>query len=323
MNITSRQLHAFVLTARYQSFSRAAEQLYITQSGMSVLVRELESQLGFRLFERTTRKVTLTEFGSKFLPIADRSLVELETAAVNIGRSATAAKGSFSLGAAPFSAAELLPQAIAAYATRAPNLHVRLIDAEGARLGDMVESGEVDVAVSPALHDAPGVERTSLVRFNLVLARAADLPTHLPPEVRWTDVAAQRLVGLPRDYPIQQLIDGQLARCGRHTPPDVLCNYLETQIALVEVGSGAAVVPTYAALACAKRRIMLHPIIDPVVSSHLYWMASRARKLSGAAQGFNAFLKGYLSELLGDGSAEWAERLVNQRFSRGTLNHHR
>src|SRR5207302_2043235 len=87
MNITSRQLRAFLLTARYQSFSRAADQLFITQSGMSVLVRELEAQLGFRLFERTTRRVTLTEFGSKFLPIADRSLVDLESAAANIGRS--------------------------------------------------------------------------------------------------------------------------------------------------------------------------------------------------------------------------------------------
>jgi len=91
MNITSRQLKAFLLTARHQSFSRAAERLFITQSGMSVLVRELEDQLGFRLFERTTRRVTLTEFGSRFLPIADRSLVDLEAAAANIGRSASAA----------------------------------------------------------------------------------------------------------------------------------------------------------------------------------------------------------------------------------------
>src|SRR5262245_66125145 len=98
MNITSRQLKAFLLTARHQSFSRAAEQLFITQSGMSVLVRELETQLGFRLFERTTRRVTLTEFGSKFLPIADRSLRELESAVTNLSRSAAAAKDSLSIG---------------------------------------------------------------------------------------------------------------------------------------------------------------------------------------------------------------------------------
>src|SRR5688500_1132876 len=148
MNITSRQLKAFLLTARHESFSRAAEQLFITQSGMSVLVRELESQLGFRLFERTTRKVKLTEFGSKFLPIADRSLLELESAALKIGRSASAADGCLSIGAAPLVAAELLPPAIAEYARRNPQFHIRLIDAEGSRLTEMILAGEIDVALT-------------------------------------------------------------------------------------------------------------------------------------------------------------------------------
>ena len=304
MNITSRQLKAFLLTARYQSFSRAAEHLFITQSGMSVLVRELEAQLGFRLFERTTRRVTLTEFGSRLLPVADRSLLELEAAAANIGRSASAAKASFVLGAAPFPAAELLPKAIAAYALRDPQLQVRLVDAAGTRLVDMVRYGEVDVAVSGVLHDAPGVECSSLARFRLALIRAADLPSPLPHEVRWSDVAAQRLVGFPCDYSIQQLVDRQLAQVGRHAPPDVVCNYLETQIAMVEVGSGLAVIPAFAAPACANRRIALHPIVDPVVTSDLYWIASRARKPPKAAQGFNAFLKAHFSEL----AEQWPSR---------------
>jgi DNA-binding transcriptional LysR family regulator len=93
MNITSRQLRAFLLTARHESFSRAAEQMFITQSGISIMVRELESQLGFRLFDRTTRKVELTEFGSRFLPIANRCLSELENAALNIKRSSHSAVG--------------------------------------------------------------------------------------------------------------------------------------------------------------------------------------------------------------------------------------
>jgi DNA-binding transcriptional LysR family regulator len=128
MNITSRQLKAFLLTARHQSFSRAAEQLYITQSGMSVLIRELEEQLGFRLFDRTTRRVTLTEFGNKFLPIADRSLLELESAAVNIGRSASVARRQFTIGAMPFIANKLLPTAIQEYARHDAQLQVVLRD---------------------------------------------------------------------------------------------------------------------------------------------------------------------------------------------------
>ena len=80
MNITSRQLTAFVLIARHESFSRAAEQMYITQSGISIIVRDLESQLGFRLFDRTTRRVRVSEFGARFLPVATRCLSELEGA---------------------------------------------------------------------------------------------------------------------------------------------------------------------------------------------------------------------------------------------------
>src|SRR5436190_1276968 len=195
MNITSRQLKAFLLTAQHQSFSRAAEQLFITQSGMSVLVRELEAQLGFRLFDRTTRRVTLTEFGVKFLPIADRSLLELEAAAANIGRSATEADRHLSIGATPLIAAELLPPAIAEYAKRKPELQIRVYDADRPRLIEMEQSGEIDV-------------------------------------------------GLP---------------------------------------------------ACLKRRITLHALVDPVASGTLYWIVNRARKLPAAADGFNAFLREYVS----------------------------
>lgn len=101
MNITSRQLRAFILTAHYESFSRAAEHMFITQPGMSILIQELEAQLGFPLFERTTRKVTLTESGSRFLPIARRCLLDLEAAAVNIKRSAALAINRFVVGLAP------------------------------------------------------------------------------------------------------------------------------------------------------------------------------------------------------------------------------
>ena len=91
VNITSRQLHAFILTARHECFSRAAEEMFITQSGISTMVRELESQLGFRLFERTTRKVRLTDLGARFLPVANRCLRELEDAALHTGRRARVA----------------------------------------------------------------------------------------------------------------------------------------------------------------------------------------------------------------------------------------
>jgi Bacterial regulatory helix-turn-helix protein, lysR family len=65
IDFTSRQLRAFLLVAQHCSFSRAGGALFITPSGLSVLIRELETQLGVRLFERTTRHVALTPFGDR------------------------------------------------------------------------------------------------------------------------------------------------------------------------------------------------------------------------------------------------------------------
>jgi DNA-binding transcriptional LysR family regulator len=295
MNITSRQLKAFLLTARYQSFSRAADQLFITQSGMSVLVRELEEQLGFRLFERTTRKVVLTEHGSRFLPIADRSLLELESAASTIGRSAAKPNDTMVLGATPFVAADVLPQAMAGFAMRGARLDVHLVDAELAVLTQMLQSGEVDIALSASEHNFAGLQKTPLVEFPLVLVAARALRVEVP--LHWADVARMRLIGYRSENPVQHLVEHALRAAGRRAPADVPCNYLETQIAMVEVGAGAAIVPSFAAAACAKRNIGVYPLADPVVSGTLYWVARRSRKLPVGTEAFISYLRDFIAEL--------------------------
>ena len=67
MNITSRQLKAFVLTARHQSFSRAAEELHLTQPAVSTQVRKLEEHAGLALFEQLGKKIHLTPAGTQML----------------------------------------------------------------------------------------------------------------------------------------------------------------------------------------------------------------------------------------------------------------
>ena len=68
VEFTSRQLRAFLLVAQHRSFSRAAGALSVAPSGLSLMIRELETQLGVRLFDRTTRHVALTPFGNEWSP---------------------------------------------------------------------------------------------------------------------------------------------------------------------------------------------------------------------------------------------------------------
>src|SRR3954447_23316345 len=112
MDFTSRQLRAFLLVAHHHNFTRAAEALFITPSGLSVLIREFEAQLGFRLFDRTTRHVTMTAHGSQLLAVARRTLQDLDGATSQIGQTAREAGDTFSVGAGLLMAANILPQAI-------------------------------------------------------------------------------------------------------------------------------------------------------------------------------------------------------------------
>jgi DNA-binding transcriptional LysR family regulator len=296
MNITSRQLKAFVLTARHGSFSRAAERLFITQSGMSVLVRELEAQLGFRLFDRTTRRVTLTEFGTRFLPIADRSILDLESAASSIGRSAAAAKHRLAIGATPLVAAQLLPGAIAEYSICNPEVHVVLHDGDRSRLLAMLRSGELDIALGCFLQPVPELRRMPLYRFSLMLIEPAAQAGQAPLATRrWDEIAQQKLLSSPADNPIQQIIDQNLRRFGRRDASDRVFTYWETQIAMVEAGAGAAVIPTFAMRACRARKIAMHLLVDPVVPIDLSQLVSRGRKLPAEVADFGKFLKAYVA----------------------------
>lgn len=294
MNITSRQLKAFLLTAKHLSFSRAAEQLFVSQSGMSVLVRELEEQLGFRLFERTTRNVKLTEFGMRFLPIADRSVLDLESAVAEIGRSAHAANGSLLIGAGPFVASSILLPAVAAYSAREPALRIRVADVAPDRLVDMSERGDFDVTLTFSEHATPATNRSIVGQFSYALITPRDQAPELPMSIGWAEVAQLVLVGFPENYPIQGQVNEALHRAGRRRPPEILCRYFTTQIAMVEAGSGAGVIPGFLLPTCANRRVAVHAIADAAPTGHLYWMSSLARPLPAEAETFKNFLEKFL-----------------------------
>src|ERR1700730_8432997 len=156
MEFTSRQLRAFLLVSQHHSFTRAADALFITPSGLSLLIRELESQLGFRLFDRTTRHVVLTAYGHELLPIAQKSLADVDGAVSRIGRTATESSRTLSVGASPLIAANVLPQAIKEFRTHRPDLQIQLVDCEPASIIPMVESGKVDIGLRVLYKSIPG-----------------------------------------------------------------------------------------------------------------------------------------------------------------------
>lgn len=294
MEFTSRQLRAVLLVAQHRNFTRAAELMFITPSGLSALVRELESELGSRLFNRTTRHVALTSSGSELVKIAQQSLQDLDAVAARIGESVCQASQSFSLGAPPLVAANIVTPAVREFRLNNAGFRIELFDERAPILQQMVQEGKLDMGVG-IFGRAAGIRRMLFLRFPLVVIRPERDQEFKRVSITWSALRGERLISLQPSSPIQELVDGHLPQTARTVSQGMSVNLLDTQIAMVEAGEGIAVVPSYALLASRNRKVVMSRLINPVAEVEFSLISYRGKKLPPVAVAFTDFLKSFFS----------------------------
>ncbi len=298
MEVSTRQLRAFRLAAQHHNFARAAEALFITPSGLSVLIKKLESRIGFRLFDRTTRHVELTPHGRELLAVIQRSLQELDATIANIGRSAKRNQQSISLGTTPLVAANILPPAMREFRKQRPDVRIQLFDADLPTLIQMVEAGKLDMSLG-IFKAMPDVRREPFFRFSLMVARAAKDDIRPRRTTTWSALDGETLISLSPGHPHQQLIDKHLAQAGVKVQIGSIVNLLDTQIALVEAEEGIAIIPSFGMPACRNRKVVMSQLINPVVRFDFHIISRRGRELAPGADEFSSFLKSYIATWAG------------------------
>jgi len=298
MDYTSRQLRAFHLVARLGNFARAAEALFITPSGLSVQIRELEKQLGFRLFDRTTRHVALTADGAALLEVSQRSLRELDEALARLRERAKGASHTITIGTTPLVAASILAPAIREFRGLRPDVRVLLFDGDVATLQKKVQAGELDIALG-IFGPVAGLRRTPIFQFSLSLIRPAQGISAAPAAATWAQLEGQTLISLTAGYPHQRLIDRQLAKLGVHCRREQVVTLLDTQIALVEAEQGVAIVPSFALPVSRQRNVIMSRLITPEVHLQFHHLIDRGRKLSRSVEEFTLFLRSFVASWAG------------------------
>lgn len=164
-------LSMFVATAEYGSFSRAAEQLGKTPSALTKAVGHLESELGARLFERSTRRLALTEAGQLYLDTARQVLASLREAGEEIGQLQQSLRGTLRVTAPLAFGPAFLSDVCAAFLAEHPQLklQVNLTDA----YIDLLETG-VDLALREGRSDVPGMIVRPLAANRIVLCASPE-----------------------------------------------------------------------------------------------------------------------------------------------------
>lgn len=187
-----RQLEYFAAVARHRHFTRAAEELYVTQSALSQQVRRLEEELGIALLRRTSRGVELTPAGSDLLARAESILAQVEQARGEMDQHAGVSRGLVRVAATTGDAAGL-PRALATFHGEHPGIRIGLRQGSAGEVVELVRRGAADLAVigTPA-GDVPGLESVPLYEEPLCVMAAPDDPLAASPRV--ADLRGRSLV---------------------------------------------------------------------------------------------------------------------------------
>lgn len=302
MNITLRQLRAFVAVADTGSFARAAERLHVSPSGLSMLVRELEHQLDLSVFFRSTRQVRLTDAGAEFLPLARKALEDLESAVAASRSLAQIRRGRVSIAASVVAAATLLPWALQSFAQRYPGIQCVVRDGYEEAIRDQVRRGEVDLGVGTLLEDDVGLDEQMLFQDHLVAVLPDGHPLLDRGVVGWKELASYPLVALSPQSPSRQLANSAFAAAGVSVAPAYEASFSSTIISMVAAGLGVAALPVN--VRQVSRRVQVHTrlLVRPTVKRRLGVFSRSDATLSPAAAAFRAHLQAFVQN--GNGPAE-------------------
>lgn len=257
------QLRYFAMAARRLHFSRAAEELFVSQPSLSLQIGRLEAELGAPLFHRQGRRVTLTDAGAALLPLAERILEQEEEARRVVQQVAGLERGRLSLWALPTLDQYLLPPLLARFRREHPKVEIRVREIRPARaVAQAVSDGQADLGFVHLPCEVEGLKLRPLLEdpFALIVPEghrfagraAVSLAEAADEEFVWVHEAQDR------DHPLY-------AAClGAGFAPRIVCESGSAQgiLALVAAGLGIALLPQLAIEPRPGTRIV--PLAGPV-----------------------------------------------------------
>lgn len=296
MSFTVKQLKAFATVAGTGGFRTAAEALNLSPAAVSLLVRELESAVGFAVFERTTRRVVLSRAGKEFLPAAQRLLTEMKSAELTALEAKANSAGAVRVAAPLVIASLILPFAIAEFQRRNPGTVVRPIDASVAELIHLVEADRADFAIGADRPTGVGVERKRLYDTPWVVWCAPDHPLAQMKTVCWRDLMDYPVIGVGDDFEARIAVAIDRVQGLRHFAPSYVVTNITTALGLALAGLGVTVAPSYVEVFAGALGLVGRDLGEPTVNREMSLFRPTTRTLNDVAAQFERFLLSFVRE---------------------------
>ena len=287
VNFDLNDLQAFRAVVERGSFRKAAEAVSISQPALSRRIEKLEEALGVRLFERTTRSVTLTTVGRVFAQSAEQLLDDLDLALLGIRDVSSSRMAQVTIACVPSVAYYFLAKVISNYRRRFPRIKVKLLDASANEVLGAVISGEADFGVSFMGSQESEIDFKLLLQDRFVAACRRDHPLARKKRVTWDELYQYEYVSVDKTSGNRLLLDQALSAVSPRAPSVCETRHVTTMLGLIEAGLGVAAVPSMAMPGKNHPILTSVPLVGPVVKRRVGIVRRRGRSLTPAAEEFH------------------------------------
>lgn len=266
-----RHLHYFIAVAEELHFSRAAERLCISQPPLSQQIRDLEEELGVKLFERTKRHVQLTEAGKVFLERSYLLFAHLEQAIAATQQIGRGEVGQVAIGFVDSAMYTSLPEMLRAFRAQFPAVELRLQELTTAQQIQALYDKQIDVGIVRSAISEPGLSVEGLLHESLVLALPENHPLSAQTQVSLSSLADEFFILFPAKLgPLfyEQIIHS-CEQAGFRPKVAQEAVQMQTIVGLVAAGLGIAIVP--ASLQNFHRSgVIYRPLQEEIPNTGLY-----------------------------------------------------
>lgn len=283
MNCTLRQLRVFVAVAQQGSFSQAGQTIGLSQSAVSHSVKELESEMGIRLLDRTTREVMLTEAGEQLASRLERLLEELNTTLLDVRSYGQQRSGTVRVAASQTISAHLMPQCLAASQVNFPEIKIMLRDRPQQWVLQSIRNAEVDFGIVIGPLQVDDLECEVILDEPFLLLCRQDDPLASMQVINWQMLNNRQLVLQDYASGSRLLIDEALRLQKVQAEIVQEIGHPATLYPMVEAGIGISVLPALA-LPLPQGRPLLVRRMTPEINRSIMLVRRKNRSLTPAAE---------------------------------------
>ena len=291
MDITIKQLKAFVTVAQTRNFAEAGALLHLSQPALSIAVKNMEEIAGGQLLSRTTRTLSLTPEGEDFLPVAQRLLADWDNALADLHNLFAMRRGKLTIATMASFSISLLPKALSHYREQYPDINIAVQDVVAEDVVDMVRKGRVEVGVTFDPDESEDLNFEPLFEDRFFVVTPKQHPLLEIQHITWKHLQGYPFIALQRPSAMRQMLDNATTSRGIQLNVEFEAHQLASISSMVANGLGISVMPSLTIQQMESLGVECRPLTSPTVTRKVGILTRRRYPLSAAANAMVEALK--------------------------------